>query len=202
MLTDFWRRGLAATQIAGGALTIAGFVLTYQVFGYRLRFWLVLLAAAFALAAIIGGLELLRGSRRGIVLSMVVQGAQILTWSAGWRYVFLAGPKLTWVVASVGTGVSVGGGGTFLFDPTPVDGQLNGVGLTLEVGIGVWPSPLAEASWTVGLNALALLAFVHLWDAYEKRDKVTSSASMGDRAGARASDAAAKDPEDPGAVAV
>ena len=203
MLTDIWRRGLAATQLAGGALTIAGFVLTFQIFGYRLRFWLVLLAAAFALAAIVAGLELLRGTRRGLLLSMAVQGAQILTWSAGWRYVWLAGPKITWVVASVGTGVSVGGGGTFLLDPNPVDGQLNGVGLTLEIGLGVWPRPLAEASWTIGLNAFALLAFVHLWDAYEKSRNATARPSTADRPDALATDnATGKDPEGPDAVAV
>jgi hypothetical protein len=94
---------------------------------------------------------------------LVVQLAQILSLNAGWRYVFLAGPKVTWLIASVGTGINVGGGGLFIVTNVPGDGTLNAVGLAADISVGIMPAPLEAASWTIGINLVAIYFARRLW---------------------------------------
>jgi hypothetical protein len=117
----------------------------------------------FASVSFLAGVLLVGRHSSGLALSLAVQLAQVFSVNAGWRYVFLAGPKLTWVIASVGTGLYVGGGGLLALTPAATDGTLNAVGLGADVSVGLMPRPVAEATWAVGVNLVAVWFAWRLW---------------------------------------
>jgi len=150
-------------EIIGGTLCIAGSVVPKPADPGTLLVSIPLLNVLAGALTVMAGLLLLLKERTGVVPSLGVQLAQVVNFSLGWRYVFLAGPKVTWVLASVGTLMDVGVGGNFLLTPTPSDGTLNALGYGASVYFGLMPHPLATSHWTIGVNLLAGYSVYRLW---------------------------------------
>ena len=157
-----WVRTLGIFQIVG-ALMMFGLSLTPRVSATELHVNVPVVTWVFASVTFLAGVLLVGRHASGVTLSLVVQLAQVVSANAGWRYVFLAGPKLTWVIASVGTGLFMGGGGLLALTSAATDGTLNAVGLGADMNIALMPRPLSEASWAVGINLIALYFARRLW---------------------------------------
>ena len=158
-----WVRILGWFQICGGLLAVVWSVTTRASAPGTATLSLPLITAFAGALSIGAGILLHRAPRVGVPASLGIQLAQIASFNAGWRYVFLAGPKLTWVIASVGTGLYAGGGGLFYLTDAPHDGTLNAIGLAAGVNISIMPSPLATATWAFGINIVAVYFAVRLW---------------------------------------
>ena len=153
------RQLIAALQVGGGfaGMGLASMLSMAQGLALRHRVLFGLIGIPFALCAY-AGRELWRGERRGYVLSMLVQAAQIPAWtSPGALYVFYCGGQLG------------------LWFGTNTLAPMAGIGSHLTVS---WATtPRGEA---FGLNFLALWAFWQLllgWSAV--RVEASPSSSLG-----------------------
>lgn len=161
-MTHRWIRMLGLFQIVG-AIMMFGFSVSPKLSGGQVHFNIPLVTWVFASIAFLAGVLLVGGHRSGVTLSFAVQLAQVLSFNAGWRYAFLTGPKLTWVIANLGTALYVGGGGILALTNAPTDGTLNGVGLGADINLAIMDKPLAEATWAVGINLVAVYFVGRLW---------------------------------------
>ena len=146
-----------------GSLMMFSFSLTPHLSDVQFHVNVPIASWVFASISFLAGVLLIGRHSSGVTLSLAVQLAQIVSANVGWRYVFLVGPKVTWVVASLGTGLSVGGGGLLALTATATDGTLNAIGLAADVNLGFMPKPLAEAGWAVGVNLVAVYFARRLW---------------------------------------
>ncbi len=158
-----WLRLLASFQFIGGVAALAGAFLPKDSAPGSVNFTVILFPLfAGAVAAVAGVLLVLR-EPFGIKLSFLVQLAQVLSFTAGWRYLFLAGPRITWLINSSGTGVVFGFGGMGIATTSPSDGALNAIGVNVDAQLGFFGAPLASATWAVGLNLVAAYFALRLW---------------------------------------
>jgi hypothetical protein len=157
-----WIRMLGAFQIVG-SLMMFTFSLTPHLSDVQFHVNVPISSWVFASISFLAGVLLIGRHESGVSLSLAVQLAQIVSANVGWRYVFLVGPKVTWVIASLGTGLAVGGGGLLALMPVTTDGTLNAIGLAADINFGFMAKPLAEASWTVGINLVPLFFARRLW---------------------------------------
>ena len=156
-------RSLAKTQIVfatGGLLVAAGgqamslsvaSVTTYAISG------------AFLGLALVAGRELSRGTRRGILLSLLVQGLQIIHLNLrSLGFLFLAGPFLELGASSSIVLVTGGAGAVGYIAPNPTAGFLPGTRLGLHFGFQL---DLADKhpAIAVGVNLVAVVFAVRLW---------------------------------------
>lgn len=150
------------SELAGGILILFGaWQLARDPAGH-----LHIVAPLFALGAAAfsawAGRLLMLERPSGIVLSLFVQGLQIVSVSGAWRYVLLAGPKLGVVIASAGLRFVAGGGGAFILSSAPPDGTLNAPGLALAFNMSIG-GDFERATWSLGINLVAAYFFVRLW---------------------------------------
>ena len=157
-----WVRFIGWSEIIGGVLMILGVWQIKHVGPGNIHFVLSAITWGFAALSIVAGAQLLMEPASGMVLSLFVQGLQIVSVNAGWRYVFLAGPKLTLLIASVGLRVSAGGGGAFILTSAPQNGTLDAPGLAFAFNLSIM-GRLETATWALGINLLAAYFFVRLW---------------------------------------
>ncbi len=156
-------RVLGFFELIGGGLALLGSLFSRgpRPGSITISFQLLPLAASFL--GIAAGILLLKRRQTGVRVSLAVQAAQAVSFNVGWRYVYLVGPKLTWVVAAVGTRLELGGGGLFVLSNAPPDGTLAAIGLALDANLGVMPKPLSTSAWTLGINLAALYFARRLW---------------------------------------
>jgi hypothetical protein len=158
-----WVRAVAYFELVGGILVVGGGWFPKHSAGGDLivSFPLVVLSASGL--SIAAGLLLLNREHGGVLMSMLVQACQIVNINIGWRYVFLVGPKVTLVFASTGAALYGGLGGLFTLSSAPADGTLRASGVGADVNFRWMLHPLDAATWTVGINVLAVYYFVRLW---------------------------------------
>jgi hypothetical protein len=150
------RQLIAALQIGGGfaGMGLTSMLAMGQGLAIRHRFLLGLMGVAFAICAY-AGRELWRGERRGYVLSVLVQVAQIPAWSsANVLYMFCCGAQL----------------GAWFGAKSII--PMAGFGSHLSLS---WASqPRGEA---FGLNFVAVWAFWQLWRGWSAAETVSSSSA-------------------------
>jgi hypothetical protein len=155
-------RLLAIMEIAGGLLAILGIALDVGLAPQLLPPWNIPLATIFALLAISAGVLLLARDSRGIPLSLLTQGLQIVSISAGGRYTALAGIKISIVIASTGAALLLEGGGAFHLSTSGADGSFRAAGTMIEMHIGTNAQLLSESTFTVGINFVAIYLVTRL----------------------------------------
>jgi hypothetical protein len=163
VMEEGWVRAVAYFELIGGVLIIAGGWLTKHDAGGQtwVSFpFVLLIAAGLSIAA---GLLLLNREQNGVLMSLLVQGCQVVNINIGWRYVFLVGPKITLLFASTGVALYGGIGGQFSLSSAPTDGTLRALGVGADLKVDWMLHPLDAATWTVGVNMLAAYFFVRLW---------------------------------------
>jgi len=157
-----WVRFIGWCEIIGGVLMVFGVWQVTHVEAGNTHLLFSPIAWGFSALSVVGGYQLLMARPSGIVLSVFVQGLQIVSVNAAWRYVFLAGARLMFLVSSVGLRVSAGGGGAFIFTSAPPDGTLSAPGLALSFNFSIM-GELEKATWALGINLVAAYFFVRLW---------------------------------------
>ena len=179
-----WVRVLGFFELIGGVLALLGSMFTKGPTPGSVRISFELLPIAVCLASATAGILLLKHRRAGVPVSLAIQIAQVLSFNAGWRYVFLVGPKLTWVIAAVGTRLDIGGGGLFVLSNAPPDGTLGAIGLAVDANIGIMPKPLSTSAWAIGINLAALYFARRLWHLRRELRPTLESATPAVDAGA------------------
>ena len=155
-------RIIAASELLGGILLLAGYALV-PLTGYRIDpAWQALPAMAFGAFSMAGGIALYRQYPWGVRASLGVQLLQVASFSVAshFRYVAFAGPLLQLIVSTTGIRINAGGGGAFVAVPWSYDGSLGALGAHLEAGIGFQPGPLSDSTFTMAAN---LVAIYFLW---------------------------------------
>ena len=173
-----WVQVLGAFEILGGLLCLAGSITikSLQVTDFRISF--PLLATAGSLFSATAGGMLLKRQPTGVRLSLLLQLAQVISFNGLYRYVYLVGPRVLWIIASGGTGIVVGGGGEFVLTTDVPDGTLNAPGVSGSVILGLMPTPLAQSSWALGLNLVAIYFAARLWDLWNDLKSPPASTSV------------------------
>lgn len=179
-----WVRFVGWSQIIGGLLMLLGVWQITHLEPGNIHVVFSPIAWGFAALSVVAGYQLLMARPSGMVLSLFVQGLQIVSVNAAWRYVFLAGARLTLLVSSVGLRVSAGGGGAFILTSAPPDGTLNAPGLALAFNLSIM-GELEKATWALGINLVAAYFFVRLWrldsvlTAQAERERQAQSSAIG-----------------------
>lgn len=181
-----WILAMAYCELVGGILILCGGWLLKQDANRHFVVFLPLVTMAAAALSLTAGGLVLRQKQSGLALSLLVQALQIVNFNVGWRYVFLAGPKMTLMLASAGVALYGGAGGLFTLTGAPSDGTLAAPGVAAELKVALMPGSLESASWAIGINLLAIYFFVRLW-----RLDTALTVQSGANAEARSSGAAA-----------
>ena len=164
-----WQRALAVFQMVGGIACIAGAFHHFSADseGVALRVFVIPVFAG-ALAAIAGFLVAVRDTF-GIWLSFLIQAAQVLSYNIGWNYLYVTGPKVVWVLNSLGTGLLLGAGGMAGLGSAPSDGIFHAAGVEGQV-FYLWSmDPGATATWVIGINFVSIYFVRRLWQELERR---------------------------------
>src|SRR5262245_24038271 len=156
-------RALARRQIifatAGMLFAAAGQVFTLQ----RSTVVVYTISGAFLGLALYAGQELGRGTKRGILLSLVVQALQIVQLNfPSLGFFFLAGPFVELGASSSILLVTGGAGALGYIANNPTTGFLPGTWLGIHFGFQL---SLADKhpTITVGVNIVALVFAIRLW---------------------------------------
>ena len=155
-----WVRFIGWSEIIGGVLMILGVWQIKHVGPGNIHFVLSAITWGFAALSIVAGAQLLMEPASGSVTVRAGTADRQRECRVG--YVFLAGPKLTLLIASVGLRVSAGGGGAFILTSAPQNGTLDAPGLAFAFNLSIM-GRLETATWALGINLLAAYFFVRLW---------------------------------------
>ena len=171
-------RKLARTQIgfATGGLLCAAVSQTLAPQG--LSVFTYTLSGAFFALVLYAGKELARGTRRGVLLSLIAQGAQVVHLNfVGLGVLFLAGPFIEFGASSSVLLVTGGAGAVGYLGSNAAAALLPGARLAVHAGIRldtVTPHP----SIAVGVNIVALVFAIRLWRLWRLFTAVLPSATV------------------------
>ena len=170
-----WQRALAVFQMFGGIACIAGAFHHFSADseGFALRVFIIPVLAG-ALAAVAGFLVAVRDTF-GIWLSFLIQAAQMLSYNIGWNYFYLTGPKVAWVLNSLGTGLAIGAGGMAGLGSAPRDGVVHAAGIEGQVFYSLSIDPHSTATWVVAINFVSLYFVYRLWQELDRRAREPSA---------------------------
>ncbi len=121
------------------------------------------LSGAFFALVVYAGKELARGTRRGVLLSLIAQAAQVVHLNfVGLGVLFLAGPFVEFGASSSVLLVTAGAGAVGYLGPNAAAALLPGARLAVHAGVRLDPVT-PHPTIAVGVNIVALVFAIQLW---------------------------------------
>lgn len=158
-----WLRVVALYTIGSAFVGLASLVqLALAIPAFRSTLSLPV-GAAFSVWAVWAGTRALQNRRDGIRALYVLQVAQVVAFSLGWRLVARAGVVGQVLMASVGFRLEGGWQAQFVLTPLE-DGSLRAAGVSMVLGAGIGSNAeFEQARWAVGINVVAVYLALRLW---------------------------------------
>ena len=121
------------------------------------------LSGAFLAFVLYAGNELRRGTRRGVVLSLVAQGLQLVHLNVSWlSFLFLAGPSIELGVSRGAVLMTASAGSVAALTPIQPTSPVAGLLLSYHFGF-LFNTDFRDTTVLAGINLVALSFAARLW---------------------------------------
>ncbi|MES3035276.1 MAG: hypothetical protein V4813_14860 [Gemmatimonadota bacterium] len=158
-----WLRVVALYTIGSAFVGLASLIQVALAIPSFARTLSLPVGALFFAWAVWAGTRTLQNRREGVRALYLVQVAQVVAFSIGWRLVARAGVAGQLLLASAGFRFEGGWQAHFVLTPLH-DGALRAAGVSAVFGAGLGGNAAFEkATWAVGINFFALYLAVRMW---------------------------------------
>jgi hypothetical protein len=147
---------IALSQIVGGLLVIVGALHSPTLTETSADVQIYIAPLVFGAVCILAGAMLLLREPIGLYLSLLVQGLQVLSLGAPFRFLFLAGLKVAVQLTSHGLQGAAAGGGEYAVTSEPFDAAISGLGIVVRAQLGFNWTLEGNPSWSLQVNLVAV----------------------------------------------